>query len=382
MKKILSLLLVLVLLFCTFPLPVSGVSKGKLTLSGKVEKLYRTLAFDVEVELNRNPGIANLRATLCFDPKVLEVLEVEGLGILPGFSYDKNEDEILLRWAKENKGADLTARGKLVRIKFRVLEKAIYGDSAITLSISQKLYDATNSQGQSVPFDTANLPFTLVCPHDSPKIETVKEPSFEEAGTALSTCPDCLESKEIPLLPTLSSEDGKTVATLNVGEFSNSDEKSIRTEYIFGGEEKDKADLIFGDTVIRAFRIHINKGANSFTPAGECKILLKTDYDLPVEISLYALVEGGAEQIEMTRNEGEIEFLYQDMTYVLVSRTVESAPEIPPETTAKKEEIPTTTLTEEERQRRDDLTLICVGIAALVLCGAGAILLTRKNKRF
>ena len=76
MKKMICGLLALMLLLPIIPHLGNAAAKGKISLSSKTEKFQRGLAFEVDVELNRNPGISSLRAILEFDEKVLEILKV------------------------------------------------------------------------------------------------------------------------------------------------------------------------------------------------------------------------------------------------------------------------------------------------------------------
>ena len=386
MKKALSLLLALVFLF-SIPLPAFSAGKGKISLSGNMKDLRRGISFEVVVELNRNPGIFSLRSTIKFDPKVLEVEKAESLGLLPGFSYEKEEGSLLLRWKKKDKGNDITSRGKIALVTFRVKDDAPYGESTISQSISQKLYDAVNGQGDAVPFETKGLTFSLDCPHENPTLTTVTEETFETAGVAQSICPDCGETKEISILPTLSSEDEKTTVTLHTGEYLNTDEKSIRTVYLFGGDEAQAAQVAFGEDLIRAFRIRLTKNGQDFVPKKKTPVLLETDFEIPEKASLYILRDGTSEKVDMKREGEKITFSYEDAVYALVLKNKTPAPEpekeeSPQVTTTKKEEIPTGTTLPQEEEQENDILIILIGVLVLLICGVAVIFLTRKTKRF
>lgn len=382
MKKKMLVLLCCLLVCPLLTLGALGAEKGKMTLSGNTEDLKRGDEIELEVELNRNPGIKTLRAAIEYDPMVLEFVSAEGTGPLPGYSFDDAEGELLLRWQRNGEGMDLTATGKVARVVLRVKENAIFGDSAIRLSISQKLYDAQNNRGEAVPFDTQGLNFTLVCPHENPVFSVVQEATFETEGIAKKVCPDCGVETQMPLYPTLTSEDGKVEATLAVGEYLDSDEKSVRVEYLYGGEEAASAKTLFGESMIRAFRFHFTKGQGAYFPSRECTLRLKTDFTLPDGFVLYALLDGGAEQLEFEKEEDTLEFLYRDMVYVLVARDTEAEPMIPDETTTTATKASTTTKSPEETARQRDLLLISAGGVVLVLCGVGMILLLSKRKRY
>ena len=361
--------------------PAQGAGKGKISLSGDVASLARGSEFEATLEMSRNPGITSLRVAVGYDDRVLEVLEVESLGLLPGYRENRQEGKVILHWKRDGAGNNITGRGKLARIRFRVLKDAIYGDSAVTLTVSQSLYDAQDSQGKSVPFDTSSLAFHLACPHKDPVLTVIREATFEEEGLASQTCPDCGETWERPLLPTLASQDGKTVATLNVGEYRNEEEKGLRTEYLHGGEYAEAAKAIFGDEIIRVFRVHFTRSSSAFSPAGECKILLETDFDLPEEMTLYLLSGDLTRQVDFSRRGNKLEFLWQDGVFVLVSREENEEEEVP-QRADDEEEVPATTLSSREREKRRDILMISAGVGAFLICGAGIIFLARKTKHF
>ncbi len=382
MKKIVCAFLCLMLLLPLFPFKADAAAKGKATLSSKTEKFQRGLAFDVDLELNRNPGISSLRTTVEYDEKVLEILEIKDLSLLPGFSKDQKENEVILRWKKTGSGADLTATGRLCRITFRVLDHAIYGDSKIDLSVSQKLYDAVTGSGKSVPFDTNSLSVSLICPHKNTQNSVITEAAFEKEGLLKKSCPDCGESFEEPLLPTLLSEDAKISAALPIGVFQNKDQKSLRNEYLFGGEKFEEAKRIFGELLLRAFRVDFTKNGAEFAPEEKIPLAMELDFELPEDFSLYLVLDGGVEEIDVIKSENKLFFDYHDGVYALVIRE-RVANDPPPSTAAPTEsEVIKTTLSEEEKRKQKDLLMILGGTAVFLLCGAGIVVLSKRGKRF
>lgn len=383
MKKFFCGLLALMLLLPLFPLSGKAAAKGKITLFSKTETFQRGLAFEVYVELNRNPGLSSLRATLDFDEKVLEVLEINNLSLLPGFSKDQKENRIVLRWKKSAEGSDLTTTGRLCRITFRVKADAIYGDSKIALSVSQKLYDATNGAGASIPFDAQGLSVPLICPHKNTENEVITEAGFEKEGLLKKTCTDCGESFESALLPTLSSSDNKLSATVPTGIYLDKDEKFLQYEYLYGGEKAEEAGRIFGELLLRTFRIGFLKNGAEFVPEEKIPLSLALDFELPEDFSLYLLLDGGVEEMEVKKTENGLFFDYQDGFYALVIRERVSN-EPPPATSAAPEEseVPKTTLSEEEKRKQKDLLVILGGVAVFLICGAGIVVLSKKRRRF
>lgn len=382
MKKILCGLLALLLFLPSLPFSGAAAAKGKITLSCETELFQRSKAFEVDLELNRNPGIASLRATLEFDEKVLEILEVKNLSLLPGFSKDQKENSLILRWKKSTEGSDLSATGRLCRITFRVKADAIYGDSKIALSVSQKLYDATNGAGASIPFDAQGLSVPLICPHKNTENEVITEASFEDPGLLKKTCTDCAEVMEEPLFPTLSSEDAKLSATIPAGIYQTKDEKSLHYEYLYGGEEAEEAKRIFGELLLRAFRIRFTKNGADFVPEEPIPLSFALDFTLPEDYSLYLMLDGGVEEMEAKMEENGLSFDYQDGVYALVIRERVSN-EPPPSTAAPTEsDPPKTTLSEEEKRKQKDLLVILGGAAVFLICGVGIVVLGRRRRRF
>ncbi len=380
MKRFLTFFLALILLF---PLcPVKGAIRGDMALKGEILNPKKGERFTVTLTMSQNPGIVSLRAVVTFDPKVLEAVEVEGIGPLPGFDFDLSENEILLRWKKGAQGREITATGDLAKITFRVVDDPIYGDSAIDLTVSQKLYDAQNSDGASVPFDTRGLAFTLFCPHEKQTRTVVTEPTFETEGKATLTCQRCGKSEEEAILPTLTSEDGKTVATLTAGEYKNDEIKSVFTQYLTEGEDWDAAQNIFGDDILHVFRLGFTRGDGPFYPAGKTSISLTADLS-DENLALYVLLDGGAEQIEFLREENTLTFPYHESAFVLLNRKEPEEPEIPETTTSTTTKAPETSTRdtrEEERQR--EVLLIISGSVFLILCLAGMIVLLGRRKKY
>ena len=382
MKKLLAVFLCASMLF-GFGIRVSGANKGKLSLKGDTEELKRGSAFAVTLELNRNPGVTSLRVEAEFDEKVLTLVKVENRKLLSGYNGEVTEDSIVMRWKKENNGRDMVTTGNLAVLYFRVREDAVYGDSKITLKLNEKLYDAQNAAGKAVPFETENLEFQLPCPHEICHKEILQPVQFEQAGIIKETCVNCGEETETEELPQLLSEDGKTTAVLQAGEYRNKDEKSVKTEYLFGGPGFEEAKTMMGENLIRVFTVNFTKNGRSYTPRGETALILTLDVELPKDFVLYRMIQGGAEQVEYELEDGKLLFLYREGTYALVNRTVADW-----EREEAEKPVTTTTLSaveeenDEERQRRQDLKWLLAGAGVFLLCGIGiAVLLTRK-KRF
>ena len=380
MKRVLPLILSLLFVLCLV-FPVFGAFEvGKIRLTSSLEAPVRGQTFTVKVELTRNPGIFSLRAALVYDESVLELVSVEDKELLPSFSQSEAENgKPRLHWAAPKGGSDLKGSGVLAILTFRIRSDAPYGDSRVSLEISDRLFDAQNKKGETLSFDVKAFEFSLTCSHLTTVTETVTEPKYSEAGEGVTRCLDCGGETPCVLLPEIVSEDGSVKASVQAGEFTDDGEKSVRSEYLFGGETFDEAKKLFGDGVIRAFRIHLTREGLSHSPKGETKITLKTEFEQPKNFGLYQVTADGSKKIDATWKDGVLSFLYGEGYFVLVER---EAP--PPVTTlpAQEEEetTPTTTRSEEEVKKEKEIRSILLGVVAFVLCGVGAIFVLRRGK--
>lgn len=376
-KTLLSLLLATV--FCVLlSMEVFGAERGKMTLSGNMTAIKHGETVTLTVELNKNPGVKTLRCTVGFDPQVLEFVKAEKTKTLPNFSLEGKEGGVLLRWGSDK---DLTATGELARVTLRVKEDAIFGDSAVTLNVAENLYDAQNEAGDSVPFDTTDLKFVLLCPHKETTPSIEQEATFETEGILKKTCTACENVTTSPLPPTVNSCDGRVGADVSVGEFSNTDTVEIRLEDLYGTEEAREARELLGENTFYTFRIRFTKNGEDYIPARDCRIRLSSDFPLPEGTVLYALTEGGSAQAKFEIEESSVFFDYDSVVFALVNRPYVE-PVIPTATTTVTTTLPPSAVSPIELERKKDLHLIAFGCGALVFCGVGMILILGRRKRY
>ena len=379
MKKTALSLLLALLLGIFLSTGASGAERGKMTLNGNMTSIKHGDTVTLTVELNKNPGVKTLRCTVGFDPQVLEFVKAEKTKTLPNFSLEGKSDGVLLRWGSDK---DLTATGELARVTLRVKEDAIFGDSAVTLNVSENLYDAQNEAGDSVPFDTTDLKFVLLCPHKETTPSIEQEATFETEGILKRTCTACENVTTSPLSPTVNSCDGRVGADVSVGEFSNSDAVEIYLEDLYDTEEARGARELLGENTFYTFRIRFTKNGENYIPARNCKVRLSSDFPLPEGTVLYALADGGSVQTKFEIEEKDVFFDYDDVIFALVNRPYEE-PVIPTATTTTTTTTPpASTVSSLEAERKKDLWLIGLGCGALVVCGVGMILLLGRRKRY
>lgn len=378
-KRILSVLFCC-LICAGLALPSSAASKGKMSLSGALATPERGDDIELTVELNRNPGVKTLRCTVGFDPMVLEFVGAEGTKTLPNFTFETYEGSVLLRW---NSDGNTTATGAVATLALRVRKDAIYGDSAVTLSVSERLYDAQNEKGEAVPFDTAGMKFVLPCPHENPEVSVEQEASFETEGILKETCTACGNVTVKPLPPIIKSADGRVEVTLSVGEFSADDVVEVALVDLYATEEEENTRALLGEDLFYTFRIRFTKNGEAYIPGKDCTVRLTSDFPLPEGTVLYSPVEGGTVQPETEITGRTLRFPYDDAVFALVARPPHEEPVIPSVTTTPVTEPPTSsTLSSMEQDRRKDLILIGAGVAVLLFCGTGTVLILGRRKRF
>jgi len=358
---------------------------GKISLNSDLQAPVRGQSFTVSLELNRNPGLTYLRTELVFDETVLELTSVEDKGLLPSFSEERGEKgKVTLRWKAPSGSGDLTQIGVLATLVFRIRDDAPYGDHRIGVNFSDRMFDAQNKAGMSLAFDIKAFDFKLLCSHLTTETETVTAPTFSAAGVGKVICKDCGESRESVLLPEIVSEDKKTVATVQPGEFGDEEEKSLRTEFLFGGELFEEAKKLFGDGVIRSFQLHFTRGGVAYSPAGKTEIALATEFEQPKNFGLYAVSDGASRRIEATWKNGILSFPYEAGYFVLVEREEAPVISMPEENPTVEEEpdatVPAATLSPEEKEKEKEIRIIVLGVCLLVVLGVGAGIVLRKGK--
>ncbi len=377
MKKTFLSLIFALLFGALLCVGAAGASKGKMSLSGSMSSIRHGDTVMLTVELNRNPGIKNLRCTVGYDPKVLSFVKAEGTKTLPNFSYEEKEDGVLLRW-KADKNPKAT--GEVAHVTLRVREDAIFGDSAVTLTVDQKMYDAQNEEGEAVAFDTADLKFVLFCPHKETVDTVEQEATFESEGILKKTCTTCQNVTLQSLFPSVKSCDGRVSAEFSVGEFSKDDKVEIFVKDLYGSEEEKTARELLGKDMLFSFRIRFTKNGESYVPGKDCTVRLLSDFTLPKELVLYALMEGGAIQPKFNQTDNALQFAYDDVIFAFVSRPYVEP--VIPTTTTTVTTTPPVTADPFQQERQKDLLLIVAGFVTLVLCGTGIILLLSRRNRY
>lgn len=374
-RKFLVCLLCLELLLATVAF---AANYGRIRLSADKTELARGEEFDVAVEMTRNPGIAVLRLRVEFSSEQLELVQAEDEKLLPGalFSDSIPADSYALYWSA---GADSTATGHLARLRFRVKEKAKVGECTVALSLNA--WDSTDADGRRVGFDLEPLELTIPCRHEEMETEIIKEVSFAETGLAKDVCPDCGEEWERVLLPTIESRDGKASAVVTPGEFSAAAaEPTFTVQYLFSGEEYDRAKEAFGEKFYRVFRLHFTREGLGYVPKEPVTIRLEAP---ETGLALYVPGEAGFEKVDYEKDEEVFGFSYLDSCFVLIrAEKTEAPPETEePGVTDPAASEPPAPSEAEEPETLFDWRYLAVGGAILAVCGGGIVFFLIRSKR-
>lgn len=384
MKKLRMIVMAILVAYLLNTAAFAAFEVGKISLNSDLQLPVRGHSFTVSLELNRNPGLSSLRTELVFDETTVELVSVQDHGLLPSFSQERGEDgTVTLYWKAPSGSQDLTQIGVLASLVFRIRDDAPYGDHRIGIDFSDRLFDAQNKSGASLAFDIKAFDFRLICSHLTTETETVTAPTFAASGVGKVICKDCGESRETPLLPQLISADQKTVATVQPGEFTDAGEKSLRTEFLFGGELFEEAKTLFGDRVIRAFQLHFTREGIAYSPLGETTVMLTTEFEQPKNFGFYAVSDGGARKIDAVWKNGILTFPYESGYFVLVEREESPIVSVPEETPPQEEPtvtVPQVSLSPEEQEKEKEIRIIVLGVCLLVVLGIGAGYVLKKGK--
>ena len=384
-KSLVSLLIMLVLATCL----AGGVgavqnTRGKATISVQSAEWERGGTVEITLELNRNPGFVSMRVCLDFPEDVFTVEEAENLTLLPaeGAPEFVAGEGIVFRYRSEERTRDLLATGNLARVRLKIRDDAPYGDGSITMPFSERLFDVQNAKGMPVPFDGEPLSFTLACPHATRDTRVLVPPRFSEPGVGEDVCRECGDVKGRTILPTIVSDDEKLTATVPCGVFSDDKENSVKIEYVYGGKDASEAKVLFGDSVVRAWRIQFFEDGKRTAPNAEIHLVMTPEFEIPEHFSLYRLREEDAVKKAVTVQDGKLLMTYEDDLYILVKEesALPSLPDTLPLVTEAKEEVPPTTLSPEEEKKRRERFLVGGVALVMILFGAGAVFLLRRGK--
>lgn len=138
--------------------------KANDTLSAKysIESATNTSGSNVEiyVSIEENPGIISLRNEISYDTSALDLIKIEDLGLLAGYTAPSPtiSSPYTLRWADSLATENNQSNGNLVKLTFRIKEDTEIGD----YNISVIPVEARNVTGEKVEFEEANSTITVI----------------------------------------------------------------------------------------------------------------------------------------------------------------------------------------------------------------------------
>lgn len=137
--------------------PISAKT-GKYKITGATATPGSTI--QVYISIEDNPGIISLRNQIKYDTSVLELVKVEDLKLLAGYTTPSPTitSPYTLRWADSLATKNNTSNGNIVKLTFKVKDTAKAGDYNISVSH----VEARTTDGEKVEFSQANAVVTVV----------------------------------------------------------------------------------------------------------------------------------------------------------------------------------------------------------------------------
>lgn len=137
--------------------PVSPTS-AKYKISGA--KAVAGATVDVYISIENNPGIISLRNKITYDTSVLELVKVEDLKLLSGYTTPSPivDSPYILRWADSLATQNNMANGNFVKLTFKIKDDAKAGDYSISVSH----IESRTANGEKVEFADCSAVITVV----------------------------------------------------------------------------------------------------------------------------------------------------------------------------------------------------------------------------
>ncbi|MCR5695022.1 MAG: phosphodiester glycosidase family protein [Clostridia bacterium] len=106
--------------------------------------------FDVVLSIDKNPGIISLRTLISYDPEIMELVKVEDLKLLNGYTTPSRNitSPYTIRWADALASENNESNGDVLKLTFTVKEDAEPGSSLLFA----QFVEARNASGKKVTF--------------------------------------------------------------------------------------------------------------------------------------------------------------------------------------------------------------------------------------
>jgi len=115
---------------------------------------------EVYISIKNNPGIISLRNSISYDTTALELVGVENLGLLKGYTNPSTtiSSPYILRWADSLALENNTSDGEFVKLIFKIKENTEVGD----YEISVNPIESRNFNGEKIAFEAATSSITVI----------------------------------------------------------------------------------------------------------------------------------------------------------------------------------------------------------------------------
>ena len=115
---------------------------------------------DVYVSIENNPGIISLRNKIIYDTSVMELVNVEDLKLLSGYTTPSPtiDSPYTLRWADSLATQNNTASGNIVKLTFKIKDDAMEGEYSISVSH----IEARTVNGEKVEFSQSDSVINVI----------------------------------------------------------------------------------------------------------------------------------------------------------------------------------------------------------------------------
>ena len=158
MKKLFSVMLILVLLCALLAMPVSATGSGSLAMTSASGGRGETVT--LSVNLNSNPGLVTMSIRVSYDTSVLKLTNVSNTGKLVGTQLNPSYGSpYTISWVDGAATTDNMATGTIANFTFQILDTAAVGDSRVTLQFVDS-YDALYGENS---FSASSGTVTVVC---------------------------------------------------------------------------------------------------------------------------------------------------------------------------------------------------------------------------
>ena len=158
MKKAISLVLSLMLIWGLCAFPASAAGNGTITAADASGRQGDTVT--VAIGLGSNPGLITFRVAVSYDSD-LELVSVSDSGLLKGWTQPNPtiSSPYTLRWADSLATTNNTANGKIATLTFKIKNTAAPGGKKVTVSFTE----SRDANGGKNTFADATANITVAC---------------------------------------------------------------------------------------------------------------------------------------------------------------------------------------------------------------------------